>query len=105
MTKPTSFTPSASSSRSPFSSTATLRRAHEADEPPGHAPLAAMEHADDDFLADVASLGQADRPVLDSGFERNGVLVHIGVELGPAGLHSGDGRGLRRQIDGSGVTQ
>ena len=33
-----------------------------------------MQHADDDFLADVAPLRERDRPLLDAGFERNRVV-------------------------------
>ena len=45
------------------------------------APLAAVQDADDHFLSDVAALGQADGAILDAGFERDGVLVHVDAEL------------------------
>ena len=38
-----------------------------------HAPVAAMQDADDHFLADVAALRQADRAILDARLERNRV--------------------------------
>ena len=48
--------------------------------------LAAVQHADDDLLSDVAALGQADGAVLDAGFERNRLLVHVDAELRAACL-------------------
>ena len=45
-----------------------------------------MQYPDDDFLADVAPLGQADRAILDTGFERNRVVVHVDAERGPPPL-------------------
>ena len=53
---------------------------HQARELSRHSAVAAMEHADDDFLPDVAPLGQADRARLDAGFERDRFLVHVAVE-------------------------
>ena len=49
-----------------------------------------MQHADDDFLADVAALRQADRALLDAGLERDRVLVHVLAEHRAAGLDAAD---------------
>ena len=44
------------------------------------AAVAAMQHADDDFLADVAPFRQADGASLDPRFERDRVFVHIAMK-------------------------
>ena len=60
-----------------------------------HAAVPAVQHADDDLLADVAALGERNRALLDAGFERNGVLGHVDAEQRIAGL---DARGLERRV-------
>src|SRR5439155_22995234 len=55
-------------------------------EPSGHATVAAMEHADDDLLADVTALGETDGTRFETGFERNGLLVHVAMKQRHAGL-------------------
>src|SRR4029450_3837016 len=55
-------------------------------QPPRHATLATVQHANDDLLTDVATLCLADRPVLNPGFEGNRVLGHVLSEDRPAGL-------------------
>jgi hypothetical protein len=63
--------------------------------------MSAVEHADDHFLADVASLRERDRARLDPGFERDRVLRHVHAEERIPGL---DARGLeRRGITGPGA--
>ena len=52
----------------------------QADQLAGHATVTAMQHADDDFLPDVAALGHRDRPILDAGFERDRVVGHVHAE-------------------------
>src|SRR5262245_47647676 len=42
--------------------------------------MASVEHADDDFLSDVAPLGHRDRAVLDTGLERDRVVGHVDAE-------------------------
>ena len=58
----------------------------EPDELPRHAAVAAVQHADDHFLADVAALGEADRARLDAGLERNRLFVHVAMEQRHAGF-------------------
>src|SRR5215831_4034161 len=43
--------------------------------------MSSMQHADDDLLADIATLAHADCARLDSRFERNRVLIHVDVEF------------------------
>ena len=45
-----------------------------------HPALATMQNPDDYLLADVAALGHADGAVLDAGFERYRLVVHVGGE-------------------------
>ena len=45
-----------------------------------------MQDPDDDFLADVAALGLADRAILDARFERDRVGVHVDAEQRQAGF-------------------
>ena len=59
---------------------ARRRRKRQTDEPAGHASVTAVQNADDDLLSDIATLGQADRAILDAGFERNRVVVHVDAE-------------------------
>ena len=62
----------------------TRRRAvRRACAPRGRAPV---QHADDDLLADVASLAETDRARLDARFERNRLLVHVTMKDGHARL-------------------
>ena len=49
-----------------------------------------MQDPDDDLLPDVAALGQADRAILDPGFERNRVFGHVDAEARAAGLDAAD---------------
>ena len=44
------------------------------------ASVAAMQHTDDHFLADIAALGQRDGAILDAGLERNRVVGHVNAE-------------------------
>ena len=67
------------------------------DQPLRHSPLAAVQDADDDFLADVAPLGQADGAILDARFERNRRRVHVAAEGRTSGFDPSDVR--RRAID------
>ena len=53
---------------------ATVPVQRQADQLPGDAAVAAMQHADDDFLPDVAPFRETDRARLDSRFERNRLL-------------------------------
>ena len=46
----------------------------------GDAAAAAVQHADDHFLPDVAPLGERDGALLDARFERNGVVGHVETE-------------------------
>ena len=56
-----------------------------------------MQHADDDLLADVAALRQADGAPLDSGFERDRLFVHVAMKERHARF---DPHGVgRRRID------
>ena len=63
--------------------------------------MAAVQHADDHFLADIAALGEADRARLDAGFERNRLLVHVAVKQRHAGLDAQRLGGLRVERDGA----
>src|SRR5206468_5610664 len=47
------------------------------DEPARHAAMTPVENADDDLLADVASLAEADGARFDACLERNRLLVHV----------------------------
>ena len=51
-----------------------------------HAPVAAVQHADDHFLPDVAALGEADRARFDAGLERNRLFVHVLMKFRDAAL-------------------
>jgi len=73
-------------------------RAEETDEPPGHAALPAVQNPDDHLLPHITALGEADRSRLDSRFERNRVLVHVGPELGTARFYSRDFHGVRGHV-------
>ena len=73
---------------------------------PGHASVRAVADADDDLLADVAALGVADR-VVEPGFERDRLLVHVHEEARDAGFDPQDlgrlvvdrhGAGVRRAL-------
>jgi len=50
------------------------------------AAAAAMQDANDDLLAHIAALGEADRTILDARLERDRVLVHVFVKDRPPGL-------------------
>ena len=54
----------------------------EADQLFRHAAVAAVHHADDDLLSDIAALGERDRPVLEIRFEWQRVLVHVDQKRG-----------------------
>ena len=58
----------------------------DAHEPLRDAPAAAMQHADDDFLPDVAALGLTDGAIEQSGLERNRLGRHVDAESRPAGV-------------------
>ena len=61
--------------------------------------MSAVQHSNDDLLADVAPLGQADRPILDAGFERKRVFVHVDKEEWPAAFDSADLGGAEVHLD------
>src|SRR5690349_5920931 len=42
--------------------------------------MSAMQHADDDFLSDVAALVHADGTRFDAGLQRDRLLVHVSME-------------------------
>ena len=58
-----------------------------------------MQYPDDHFLTDVTTLGQTDRAILDSGFERNGLLVHVLAESRPARLDADGLCGLPADVN------
>ena len=60
----------------------------------GHAPVPAMQDADDDFLPDVATLRRGDRPRLDARFEGNRVGGHVDAEQRIRRLDAGRGQRL-----------
>ena len=70
---------------------------HHADQPLRHSPVAAVQDADDDLLADVAPLGQADCAILDARFERNRRRIHVAAEGRTSGFDTSNVR--RRAID------
>ena len=91
--------------RSPREGTDDPRAKGDPDELARHTAVAAMKHADDDFLADVTALGQADRAILDPGFEWNRVFVHVDMKKRPPAF---DATNLRRggiDIDGASSAQ
>ena len=82
--------PIAAPDRSPVDWHRDSRLERQAHQPSRHASVAAVQHADDDLLADVAPLRQADRAVLDARLERNRVLGHVLPEDRPAMLDPSD---------------
>jgi len=64
-----------------------------------------VEHADDDLLADVASLTETDRARFDAGLERNRLLVHVTMKQRHARLDSDRLGGGGIDLGGAGVDQ
>ena len=60
--------------------------------------LPRVQDPDDHLLPHIATLREADRLRLDSRFERNRVLVHVGPELGTAGFDPRDFHGVRGHV-------
>ena len=63
------------------------RETHESS---GHPAMPAVQNPDNHFLAGIAPFGEADGALLDPGFERNGVAVHVDPEARPPGLDPQD---------------
>ena len=86
-------------SRDDCAAARNVGRTTEPDEVTGHAALPAIQDADDDLLAHVTPFRPRDRAILDAGFERNRLRVHVDAEPRPARLDPDDlGRfGARRQ--------
>ncbi len=67
--------------------------------------MAAVKHADDDLLTDVAPFGETDRVRLDARLERNRLLVHVAAEERDTRLDAQHLRIRLVELDGAGGDQ
>ena len=74
----------------------------ESDESSGDTSLATVQDADDDLLPHVAPFREADGSVLDPGFERNRVAIHVHEKRRSTRFDTHDLGCLLVNVDGSG---